>query len=154
MRSSQKLLTKKRIVVLTIILVIMFGGSFLFNSIKPNKKTLALSSLSLVNKISSFLPIEEDSKKELDVVNQLVQELTKQDNIERKFLLLLQNNMELRPGGGFLGQYAVIKLKNGEVTYSYFEDANLLAKNDRWNAVINRLYYACFYAVIALLIIH
>lgn len=33
-----------------------------------------------------------------------------------------------------------------------FEDALLLAKNGRWNAVINRLYYACFYAVIALLL--
>ena len=33
-----------------------------------------------------------------------------------------------------------------------FEDASLLAKNGRWNAVVNRLYYACFYAVIALLL--
>ena len=32
-----------------------------------------------------------------------------------------------------------------------FEDALILAKESRWNAVINRLYYACFYAVIALL---
>jgi uncharacterized protein (UPF0332 family) len=28
----------------------------------------------------------------------------------------------------------------------------ILAKEERWNALINRLYYACFYAVIALLI--
>ena len=33
-----------------------------------------------------------------------------------------------------------------------FADAELLAKNGRWNAVVNRLYYACFYAVIALLL--
>lgn len=33
-----------------------------------------------------------------------------------------------------------------------FEEALILAKEHRWNAVINRLYYACFYAVIALLI--
>ena len=32
-----------------------------------------------------------------------------------------------------------------------FEEALILAKEERWNAVINRLYYACFYAVIALL---
>ena len=32
-----------------------------------------------------------------------------------------------------------------------FNDALLLAENNRWNAVINRLYYACFYSVIALL---
>jgi uncharacterized protein (UPF0332 family) len=33
-----------------------------------------------------------------------------------------------------------------------FEEAVILAKEERWNAVINRLYYACFYAVIVLLI--
>ncbi|MCK4815544.1 HEPN domain-containing protein [bacterium] len=32
-----------------------------------------------------------------------------------------------------------------------FEDAKLLANNGRWNSVTNRLYYACFYAVSALL---
>lgn len=36
--------------------------------------------------------------------------------------------------------------------FEAFGDANLLAENDRWNAAINRLYYASFYAIIALLI--
>ncbi len=34
--------------------------------------------------------------------------------------------MELRPGGGFLGQYAVAEVKNGEVVSFFIEDANLL----------------------------
>lgn len=33
-------------------------------------------------------------------------------------------------------------------------DARLLAENERWNSSINRLYYACFYAVSALLYYH
>lgn len=33
-----------------------------------------------------------------------------------------------------------------------YEEAIILASNNRWNAVINRLYYACFYSVIALLL--
>ncbi len=33
-----------------------------------------------------------------------------------------------------------------------FEEALILEEKKRWNAVINRLYYACFYAVIALLL--
>jgi len=33
-----------------------------------------------------------------------------------------------------------------------YEEALILAKNNRWNAVVNRLYYACFYAVISLLL--
>ena len=32
------------------------------------------------------------------------------------------------------------------------KEAIILAGNNSWNAVINRLYYSCFYAVIALLI--
>lgn len=31
-------------------------------------------------------------------------------------------------------------------------DALLLIQNNKWNSAINRLYYACFYAVVALLL--
>jgi uncharacterized protein len=33
-----------------------------------------------------------------------------------------------------------------------YEEALILADNKRWNAVVNRLYYSCFYAVVALLL--
>ena len=33
-----------------------------------------------------------------------------------------------------------------------FADAELLANNERWNSVVNRLYYASFFAVSALLL--
>lgn len=32
------------------------------------------------------------------------------------------------------------------------EEAHILAEKERWNAVVNRLYYASFYAVIAVLL--
>jgi uncharacterized protein (UPF0332 family) len=32
------------------------------------------------------------------------------------------------------------------------QDAQLLAKNNSWNACVNRLYYSCYYAVSALLL--
>lgn len=35
--------------------------------------------------------------------------------------------------------------------YETLEDARILAEAGRWNACVNRLYYACFYAVSALL---
>lgn len=41
-------------------------------------------------------------------------------------MVMLQNNYELRPGGGFLGQYAILEVKNGEIISSFVEDANLL----------------------------
>lgn len=33
------------------------------------------------------------------------------------------------------------------------EDARILAESKRWNACVNRLYYACFYVVSALLVL-
>jgi uncharacterized protein (UPF0332 family) len=45
--------------------------------------------------------------------------------------------------------YIRYRLQRAEESY---EDALILAENQRWNAVVNRLYYACFYAVIALLL--
>jgi uncharacterized protein (UPF0332 family) len=33
-----------------------------------------------------------------------------------------------------------------------FEEALILSERGKWNSVINRLYYSCFYAVIALLL--
>jgi len=38
-----------------------------------------------------------------------------------------------------------------ERAHETLEDARILALSDRWNACVNRLYYACFYAVSALL---
>lgn len=35
-----------------------------------------------------------------------------------------------------------------------FDDALILAEKEKWNSVVNRLYYACFYAVISLLLKH
>jgi uncharacterized protein (UPF0332 family) len=51
-----------------------------------------------------------------------------------------------------------IQDKNDYINYRFqraretYEEALILAREEKWNAVINRLYYACFYAVIALLL--
>lgn len=42
----------------------------------------------------------------------------------------------------------VYRLQKGRET---LEDAHILAEADRWNTCVNRLYYACFYAVSSLL---
>jgi uncharacterized protein (UPF0332 family) len=33
-----------------------------------------------------------------------------------------------------------------------FDDARILADNEKWNSTINRLYYSAYYAVLALLL--
>lgn len=45
--------------------------------------------------------------------------------------------------------YIKYRFQRSKETY---QEALILAREARWNAVINRLYYSCFYAVIALLL--
>lgn len=118
--------SKTKIAVIIILLIIVSLGYFGRSFVKNNKEIIGIKSLALISKVSQFLPIPNDEKKELDVMNALVQKLTVSDGKERTYMVFLQNNMELRPGGGFLGQYAIVKVKNGTVTSSFFEDANLL----------------------------
>lgn len=118
-----KFLTKRNVIIVVLAFLFLTGSFFLF---KSNKKIIGIKSLSTISKISNFLPIPDDEKKELEVINKLVQAFTAGDGKEKSFMIFLQNNMELRPGGGFLGQYAIVKIKNGEITSTFFEDANLL----------------------------
>ncbi len=112
--------------IITLFFILTAGGVSYFYFVKPNKKTIALSSLSLLGNISKFLPIQDDAKKEIEVLNKLVEAFTQNDNEEKTFLVMLQNDAELRPGGGFFGQYAIVKIKNGTVISTFVEDANLL----------------------------
>ena len=49
------------------------------------------------------------------------------------------------------GDYIAYRFHRAEES---FEEAIILADKGKWNSVINRLYYCCFYAVIALLLKH
>lgn len=117
--------TWKRFFIALFLIIIVSGGALAFFA-KDHKQEFALGGLSVVSKVSKFLPLEADTKKELEAVKQLADALLKKDGVQRTYLVLLQNNYELRPGGGFLGQYAIVKVKDGEVLSTFVEDANLL----------------------------
>lgn len=120
---------KKVILIILLAVFLFFSGAFVylkFFASSQKVQEIVSHSVATFSKITQFLPIAEDTKKEAAVIGGLVEYFNQQDNQERSYLLMLQNNMELRPGGGFLGQYAIIKIKNGQITYSFFEDANLL----------------------------
>lgn len=118
--------TKGKIIALIIIGTIIIGGILAVLFAKTHTETFAAATLSVLEKVSQLLPIAPDTKKEIEVIDTLVSAVTKSDGITRSYLILLQNNYELRPGGGFLGQYAVIKVRDGKIISSFVEDANLL----------------------------
>lgn len=132
---QQKAFSRKKIIITVSVVTAIAAAFFAFSFLMKNKRSLTISSLSALTKVSKFLPISQDEKKELEVVNSIVGELTKKDDKEKTFLIMLQNEAELRPGGGFLGQYAIVKIKNGEVVSTFVEDANLL--DQRINAKIS-----------------
>lgn len=47
---------------------------------------------------------------------------------EKTYLFLFQNNTELRPSGGFIGTYGILKLKNGEIASFATDDSYNLDK--------------------------
>jgi hypothetical protein len=119
-------LTRKNIIIAASVLAVIVAVTLLLLFAKSHKQSFALGSLALFEKVSKLLPIEADTKAEIEAVNTLADKLTQKDDVTRTFMVMLQNNYELRPGGGFLGQYAILEVKNGEIISSFVEDANLL----------------------------
>lgn len=48
--------------------------------------------------------------------------LLESDDKEKIFMILFQNNMEIRPGGGYIGSFGVVKVKNGKVSDMQIHD--------------------------------
>lgn len=119
-------LTRGRIIAFSALLLVAIGSIILFFYAKEHKEEFAAGGFALFERVSKLLPLEPDTKKEIEVIGSLVSKFTQTDGETHTFFLMLQNNYELRPGGGFLGQYAILKVKDGEIVSFVFEDANLL----------------------------
>ncbi|KKR22097.1 MAG: hypothetical protein UT50_C0001G0009 [Candidatus Moranbacteria bacterium GW2011_GWA2_39_41] len=65
-----------------------------------------------LSEVVDYLPISQENK----TIATLAEYFYKSDDIERTFLILFQNNMEIRPGGGYIGSFGILKVKNGEIT--------------------------------------
>jgi len=75
----------------------------------------------LLEKTISLIPAGEEQKKEWKAIAYFSENLLNSDT-ERTFLILFQNNLEIRPGGGFIGSFGILKLKGGKVTAFQIHD--------------------------------
>lgn len=105
-------------------IVIVLGWFFLRGG--TQKTTILLNAVSIAETTMKFLPIQQNTKDLIEGANTMAHSVLKADGVKRRYLVLLQNHYELRPGGGFLGQYAVVEVLDGAVTKLFVEDANLL----------------------------
>ncbi len=68
-----------------------------------------------VNSVMGLLPANKESRDEYKTLFSMADYFLKKDDSQKTFLILFQNNMEIRPGGGYIGSFGILKLKNGQV---------------------------------------
>ncbi|EKD90866.1 MAG: hypothetical protein ACD_30C00074G0001 [uncultured bacterium] len=73
--------------------------------------------LDLGNKLNYYRQLVEQAR----VASNLLPELTAVGS-KKTYLILLQNNLELRPTGGFIGSYGKISFENGKITNILVDD--------------------------------
>lgn len=88
---------------------IFLAGWFLYWNTRSQKISETVSS------VISFLPIDESQKQEYQALIGIGDYFLKTNGEEKTLLILFQNNMEIRPGGGFIGAFGIVKIKDGKI---------------------------------------
>jgi hypothetical protein len=88
------------------------------------KKAGWLGLANTVAPILNIMPMEERQRDEIRGVLKIAN-LLKAKNDTQKFLILFQNNLELRPGGGYIGSFGILKLNKGQVIEIGIHDTNV-----------------------------
>ena len=116
-----------------IFIIIVIGGGILWYT-NNHKGAVLNKTIQSVDNILKLDQLDDSTREQFGIIQDIANAILVQDDVTRRYFVLLQNNLELRPGGGFLGQYAVIEVKNGEFLSYSVEDTNNLDstyKSDR-----------------------
>jgi hypothetical protein len=73
-------------------------------------------------------PVGDERRSEISVLMDIYGQIGGFDQ-EKNILVLFQNDLELRPGGGFIGAFGVVKMKNGKIESIEVEDSGNFDKN-------------------------
>ncbi len=92
--------------------------------LKPLPVDLKNRALDLSQKLDYYLTLVEKA----EAIAAIMPEVTGVDG-KRSYLLLFQNNTELRPTGGFIGSYGRIDFENGRITKVLVDDVYNLDGN-------------------------
>lgn len=78
-----------------------------------------------IDPIVGALPVGDDVKDDMRAVTSLADYALQKDGRERVFLILFQNNAELRPGGGYIGSFGILKIRDGQAVDFQVHDSNI-----------------------------
>ncbi len=90
------------------IAIAFLAGFYLILQFKNNASKV-------INTAIDYLPLDLKDKKEYKAIAYFADYLLRKDNRQKTFMILFQNNMELRPGGGYIGSFGILKVKNGQI---------------------------------------
>lgn len=111
----------KFLVIFWIIAILLLAGWYVFLQFK-NRNIANLKPL--VN----IAPVGDERRSEIGVLMDIYSQMSG-TNSEKNILVLFQNDLELRPGGGFIGAFGVIKVKNGKIADIQVFDTGNFDKN-------------------------
>jgi hypothetical protein len=60
-------------------------------------------------------PGEGETKKDYETLLALAESVLDTNGEVKTYLILFQNNLELRPGGGFIGSFGILKIRDGQL---------------------------------------
>lgn len=87
---------------------ILLTGWYFFLQFKNN-------GLSALKPAANLLPVSGETRADVEALLSFGEQFMQKDGTEHTFLVLFQNNWELRPGGGFIGSFGVVTVKNGSI---------------------------------------
>lgn len=97
-------------IIFVVMSLIFLSGWFVFWEIRTN-------GLESLKQLLGILPMKQETRTDLDTVISLADSLLHTNGEEKVFLILFQNNLELRPGGGFIGSFGILKVRDGNITH-------------------------------------
>ena len=106
----------KFLLIFWVISAIFLAVWFLFWNTKNNGIS------STVADMMRFAPISSQQKKQYQALATIGDFFLKKDGQEKTLLVLFQNNLEIRPGGGFIGAFGIVKIKDGKVISTETQD--------------------------------
>lgn len=91
-----------------VVSALLLSAWYIFLQLRGGELSKLKSSLDLV-------PMPEQTKSDLEATLSIGDFVLAHNDKPKTFLLLFQNNWELRPGGGFIGSFGILKMRNGQV---------------------------------------
>lgn len=106
----------RNFIVFWVIAIILLLGWFAFWEMRNGRIFKTMDS------VIDYVPLSQDKKDQYQALTYFADYFLQNDNVERTFMVLFQNSMELRPGGGFIGSFGILKIKNGNASLLQVHD--------------------------------